>query len=191
MSDNALKKEFKHSDVQRIRNIVNKDFTSKTKSQTGYKRSHSRHEEGDIWEEGGKTWTIKDGIRQNVTKLDAAKKAVKVPFACPKCQKSINSDLSKQVYKVNKMCLDCFVAFEAELQRSGLYDSYVKQIRKGNILHFAKELEQWLAEAVEYDNTYVTEHGDIEDWKSNESAAKLKLTNELTEYIEYLKSKVE
>ena len=35
MSDNALKKEFKPSDVQRIRNLVNKDYTSKTKDQSG------------------------------------------------------------------------------------------------------------------------------------------------------------
>ena len=48
--DNMLKKEFKSSDVQRVRNIVNKDFTSKTKSQTGYQRRHERHKEGDVWE---------------------------------------------------------------------------------------------------------------------------------------------
>ena len=31
MSDNALKKEFKPSDVERIRNLVNKDYTLKDK----------------------------------------------------------------------------------------------------------------------------------------------------------------
>ena len=31
---NALKKEFKHSDVERIRNLVKKDFTNKTKAQS-------------------------------------------------------------------------------------------------------------------------------------------------------------
>ena len=34
MNESKLKKEFKESDVQRVRNIVNKDFTSKTKNQT-------------------------------------------------------------------------------------------------------------------------------------------------------------
>ena len=43
MRDNTLKKEFKRSDVDRIRNIVNKDFTSKTKSQSGYKKSSKRN----------------------------------------------------------------------------------------------------------------------------------------------------
>ena len=32
MNESKLKKEFKQSDVQRVRNIVNKDFTSKTKN---------------------------------------------------------------------------------------------------------------------------------------------------------------
>ena len=57
-NESLLKKEFKQSDVQRVRNLVNKNFTSKTKSQTGYKKSSQRHQEGDIWEEGGKQWTI-------------------------------------------------------------------------------------------------------------------------------------
>jgi hypothetical protein len=32
------------------------------------------HKEGDIWEQGGRTWTIRDGIKENVTKLDKLKK---------------------------------------------------------------------------------------------------------------------
>ena len=36
--ETLLKKDFKESDVQRVRNLVNKDFTSGTKLQTGYKK---------------------------------------------------------------------------------------------------------------------------------------------------------
>ena len=54
--DSLLKKEFKQSDVQRVRNLVNKDFTSKTKIQTGYSKNNKRYKEGDVWEEGSKTW---------------------------------------------------------------------------------------------------------------------------------------
>ena len=36
MSESLLKKEFKESDVQRARNLVNKDFTKKTKFKTRY-----------------------------------------------------------------------------------------------------------------------------------------------------------
>ena len=41
--ETLLKKDFKESDVQRIRNIVNKDFTSGTKIQTGYRKSSKKH----------------------------------------------------------------------------------------------------------------------------------------------------
>ena len=37
--ESLLKKEFNQSDVQRVRNLVNKDFTGKTKVQAGYKKS--------------------------------------------------------------------------------------------------------------------------------------------------------
>ena len=37
-SESLLKKEFKEADVQRVRNLVNKDFTAKTKDQVGYKK---------------------------------------------------------------------------------------------------------------------------------------------------------
>ena len=46
MNESKLKKEFKESDVQRVRNIVNKDFTSKTKNQTGYQKKYLTHSEG-------------------------------------------------------------------------------------------------------------------------------------------------
>ena len=53
MHKGGLKKEFNKSDVQRIRNIVNKDYTSKTKFQSGYSKNSTLREEGDIWEENG------------------------------------------------------------------------------------------------------------------------------------------
>jgi hypothetical protein len=34
MSESLLKKDFKESDIQRVRNLVNKDYTSSTKAQS-------------------------------------------------------------------------------------------------------------------------------------------------------------
>lgn len=191
MNESALKKEFNKSDVERIRNLVNKDYTSNTKSQTGYKRSYKRYKEGDIWEEGGKQWTIKNGLKQNITKLDAAKKAAQVPLACPKCGGSMSYHLSKKVYKINKMCFHCFIDYEAELRRNGLFEDYLMHARKGNLKFFINELEQKFAEAVETEDTFVTEQGDIETWKSNKSQSKTQMTEKFQEYITYLKSKLD
>lgn len=191
MSESALKKEFKRSDVERIRNLVKKDFTSSTKQQSGYKKSSKRHKEGDIWEESGKTWTIKNGVKQNVTKLDAAKKAVQIPLTCPKCGGSMSYHLSKKIYKINKMCFDCFIDYEAELRKNGLYEDYLMHARKGNLKYFIKELEDQFKEALETDDTFVTEQGDIEDWNVNKTAVKKQMTEKFQEYISYLKSKVD
>ena len=98
MSDNALKKEFRPSDVERIRNLVNKDYTSKTKYQSGYKRTSNRHKEGDVWVKNKKTWTIKDGIKQTISKMDAIKKEIFMPLCCPKCGKVMKGQLDKHLF---------------------------------------------------------------------------------------------
>lgn len=192
MNDSTLKKEFKKSDVERVRNLVNKDFTSKTKSQTGYRKTSKRHKEGEIWEESGKQWTIKNGLKQNITKLDSAKKAIKIPLVCPKCSKPMTSHIDKQCYKINNMCLDCLVDYEVELKKSGLWEQYVLHSRKGNLKYFIEEVEQKMDEFInEQDETYVTEQGDIESWNSNDSQAKIEMSEKLQEYITYLKSKLD
>ena len=43
MNESLLKKDFKESDVQRVRNLVNKDFTSKTKQQVGYQKKYVKY----------------------------------------------------------------------------------------------------------------------------------------------------
>ena len=62
MSDNMLKREFRERDVQRMRNIITKDYTAKTVTQVGYTKAQIEHKEGDVWEENGKKWTIKNNI---------------------------------------------------------------------------------------------------------------------------------
>ncbi|MDA7492362.1 hypothetical protein N8445_00185 [bacterium] len=192
MNDSTLKKEFKKSDVERVRNLVNKDFTSKTKSQTGYRKTSKRYKEGEIWEESGKQWTIKNGLKQNITKLDSAKQAIKIPLVCPKCGKPMTSYIDKQCYKINNMCLDCLVDYEVELKKSGLWEQYLLHSRKGNLKYFIEEVEQKMDEFInEQDETYVTEQGDIESWNSNDSQAKIEMSEKLQEYITYLKSKLD
>lgn len=190
MNENVLKKEFKHSDVQRVRNLVNKDFTAKTKLQSGYQSKTLRHKEGDTWEEKGKTWTIKNGIKQNITKLDSFKKSVRVPFKCPKCGGSMKHHLAKKMYKIHGFCFDpCTVEMEADLRKAGLYEAYEKKMMQGNIKNFAKDIEQWVMDYVYRENTFVTEQGDIEDWKSNSNHDE-KILENLKIYLDNLKKHV-
>lgn len=184
--ESLLKKEFKQSDVQRVRNLVKKDFTSSTKLQTGYKKSSERHKEGDIWEESGKQWTIKNGIKQNITKLDSAKKAIRIPLTCPKCGGSMKHWLNKKMYKIHGFCFDpCTVEMEASLRRAGLYKQYEERMMQGNMKAFAKDVEEWAIDLISSQDTFVTEAGDVEDWKSNSTKDK-EILNNVKEYVKHL-----
>lgn len=189
--ESLLKKEFKQSDVQRVRNIVNKDFTASTKHQTGYQKVRKKYKEGDTWEESGKMWTIKNGIKQNITKLDKAKKAIRVPLCCPKCGGSMKHHLSKKMYKIHGFCFDCTVEMEGKLQIAGLYEEYEKNMLKGNLKAFGEDMQSYILDELNKESTYVTEDGVVEDWKGMSKEYKEKVLNELNNYMSILQSHLE
>jgi len=190
--ESLLKREFTSKDVNRARNLVNKNFSAKTVDGVGYSKAHIAYSEGDIWEENGRTWTIKDGLRQNITKLDSAKKAFQIPLRCPKCGGSMKHNLAQKMYKIHGFCFDpCTVNYEAELRKAGLYESYEKNMMKGSMKAFARDVEQWVLDSLETVDTYVTEQGDVEDWNSNDSKFKEQITSDLKEYLNHLKSHID
>ncbi len=88
MKESVLKKDFKEKDVQRLRNLVTKKYGEKISTSVGFTNNiHEVYVEGDVWEIDGKKWTIKDGIKQNVTKLDKARETINFPLFCPACKK--------------------------------------------------------------------------------------------------------
>ena len=189
--ESLLKKEFKESDIQRARNIINKDFTSSTKIQTGYRKNKKRYKEGDIWTESGKQWTIKNGIKQNITKLDEAKKALRLPLRCPKCGGSMEHHLAKKMYKIHGFCFDpCTVEYEAELRKAGLYEAYERRMITGNINSFIDDIEAWVLQSIEDKNDFVTEAGDIEDWGKLSTKDKKKILDNLKGYTDYIRKQL-
>ena len=67
--ENVLKKEFNKRDVERMRNLVKGNAGDRTTQSIGYSKKQEIHKEGDVWEENDRTWTIENGLKQNVTKL--------------------------------------------------------------------------------------------------------------------------
>ena len=189
--ESLLKKEFTSKDVNRARNLVKKDFSAKTVDGVGYAKAHVAYKEGDVWEENGRTWTIKNGLRQNITKLDAAKKAFQIPLACPKCQRSMKHHLAQKMYKIHKMCFECVIDYEAQLRRAGLYEQYEKTMMQGGMKAFAKDIEAWALEMINSSDTFVTEQGDVEDWNSTNNKVKAELTKKLQEYLKYINSHID
>ena len=176
--ESLLKKDFNRSDVERIRNLVKKDFTSGTKIGIGYEKVSDVHNEGDVWEQDGKTWTLKNGLKQSITKLDAAKKALQIPLSCPKCGGPMKHHLAKKMYKIHGFCFDpCTVDYEANLRKLGLYEQYEKRMIQGNMRAFTQDIELWLKDHIQSSNTFVTEQGDVEEWKSNSNSDSQALKN--------------
>ncbi len=183
MSDNVLKKEFAQKDVNRLRNLITKKYGDSTGVQSGYQKQNEEHVEGDVWEQNGKQWTIKDGIRQNVTKLDNFKQLSVIPLTCPECNNAIKTIYDKRMYNIHKKCLNCVTTYETQLKATGQYEEYAKNLIKGNINTQLDDYEEYLNSISENINRYevVSEDGVIEKWKGgsieNIAEAKKQLDN--------------
>lgn len=191
-NESKLIKDWKEKDVQRMRNIIKKDYTAKTTTQIGYTKSQIDHKEGDIWEESGKRWTIKNGIKQTVTRMDKLRETVNLPLTCPKCGKAMkNHKLNKQMWGIHKMCFDCVITMETELKRTGKFEEYARNLTTRGIKVYINELEQFMLELALTDNneSFVTEDGDIEKW-AGKGIDKTKITQDLQEYIQKLKEHI-
>jgi hypothetical protein len=165
--ETLLQKEFQKRDIQRIRNLVSGNQGDATQTQVGYTAKQINRSEGDIWEEFGRKWTIKNGIKMSVTKLDRAKTASFVPLLCPNCAKPMKGGHDKKMFFIHNKCLDCVIKFETQLKIDGKYQEYEDKIIKANanfaLDEFVNGFESFL-DSVDSDSGFITEQGDIEDW---------------------------
>jgi bacterioferritin-associated ferredoxin len=169
-----LKKEFKRKDVDRARNILTGKSGASSETQVGYKKKRVDYKEGDVWVENKKTWTIKDGIKQTVSKMDAIKKEIFVPLCCPKCSKVMKHHLDISNYKIHKNCHDCVVKFEHKLRLKGEYNNYLKKLQLKNRLTEIDEMESMFLDLANQSNEgYISEHGELERWKGGVDTSKM------------------
>ena len=160
-----LKKEFRKKDVNRARNLIMGKTGASTGTQIGYNKEIKEYKEGDVWTEGRKTWTIKNGIKQTISKLDKIKKEVFMPLCCPKCNKVMKKRLDKPHYKLHKKCYDCVIDFEGKLRVKGKYNDYIKKLKGKNSIDILNELESTLLDAINTSNEgFVSEDGVVERW---------------------------
>lgn len=185
MNDNVLKKEFRKNDVERMRNLVKGKHGDKTTQGVGYTKKYEHRAEGDVWEEDGRTWTIRNGLKQNITKMDKFKKMGKLPLFCPECNTLMNKNLDKKVFPAYQKCFDCVVDYEAELQKQGKSKEYFDDMHNTHISNVQSEYENFIKEKMnENSESYITERGDKEDWKGG--LDKEKLTKDLQEGLKFL-----
>jgi DNA-directed RNA polymerase subunit M/transcription elongation factor TFIIS len=187
MKDNVLKKEFSKKDVQRARNLITGNTGARTTEGVGYTKKYEHHKEGDVWEENGRKWTIKNGLKQNITKMDKFKKLGKMPLFCPECNTLMKKELDKKVFPAYQKCFDCIVDYEAELHKQGKAKDYFKGLQHQHIQSAIDGYKAFMESAIKESNSnFVTEAGDVENWKGGKS--KEELEQELQEGIEFLES---
>ena len=188
--ETVLKKEFQKKDVERLRNLMQGKYGEKTRSSVGFSQAEVFHDEGDIWEADDRTWTIKDGIKQNITKLDKAKKEHNMPLFCPKCSKLMKR-VDKPYYNVHKYCLHCHARAEDKLKAEGKYEEHYNEINNKTIDGRIEEFKQYINEKLkESNNSFVSENGEVEKWVGGLDADKVEeYTNQAIQLLEGMKTK--
>ena len=184
--ETLLKKEFKKKDVTRARNLLAGKFGAKTTVQSGYEASEVVRKEGDIWQERGKSWTIKNGVQISISRFSKERKSIKIPLTCPNCGGPMNHHLHKESYKFYGFCLDCLVKFEDQLQQKGLYEDFVKARTENNLTYFKNNLMVYLAERLKENSNFVTSDGDIEEWEGDDAATHEKFKKNVETFLNKL-----
>jgi hypothetical protein len=186
MQDSVLKKQFAEKDIQRIRNIVKGKNGERITHGVGYIQEIQEYSEGDVWQEDGRIWTIKNGIKQNITKLDKFKKT-STPLFCPQCKNVMDKQLDPHYYKSYGCCLDCRSTFETKLKIEGKWEDYIKETFNKEIDQTIEEFKVFYKERLEESNQgTVTENGDVENWVG--SINKERAEESFKETIQYLEN---
>ena len=80
---------------QQIKNRLKKDDSLKVSM---YVADKVKRKEGEKWEEDGKLYEWKNGIKQSISKLQDAK----TPYWCPQCKQSMNGRLDYKMYRIHR-----------------------------------------------------------------------------------------
>lgn len=145
--------------------------------------------EGDVWEDDdGRKWTVKNGIKQTVTKLDSAK----TPWFCPVCDKSMSHRFDTKFWRLRGKCMDCVVKEETQIRKEGRWKEYEESIMKANYISAIKDRIEELQhhhdtlsepEIIHADETRILM---VERWNVDLD----KIKNDIMEEIEVLKNKL-
>lgn len=131
-------------------------------------KKYEKHIEGDVWEEQGKQWTIKNGLKRTVNSMDKQRKEQLIPLACPTCGKVMkNHYLDEKMWAIHKTCFDCVIDMEHAIMKSGKWADYQKHKVVANADAFIKDVESFMDDYADssVSSGHVTEDGLVEKWK--------------------------
>jgi len=185
-NQSSMYREFRSKDVNRMRNLLMGKSGDKTQTMTGYEKSSQDYNEGDVWTDAfGKNWTIKNGVKQSVTKNDKFKQLAILPMKCPRCENLMKTDdLNKKMYHIHGHCFDCTIKIEQQLKLEGKWHDYEAGKVKANLKTSLEDFEQAVDTWYTQQDSFVSEDGDVENWTQGD---KSKIYNEIKTNLEQIK----
>ena len=71
---------------------------------------------------------------------------VRMPWFCPKCQKTMKKRLDDKFWRMMGHCFDCQVDFENQLRIKGEFENYARSLELENRKAYVRDLKQSLEE---------------------------------------------
>lgn len=114
----------------------------------GWTPENIERSEGETWtDDDGKMWTVKNGIKQSITKLQDAK----TPWWCPKCERAMNHRFDDKFYRLYDMCYTCTIDTHTKMMLDGTWEEFEQKKLKENEIAWLKD---HIIECKEYIRTF-------------------------------------
>ena len=91
--------------------------------------------EGETFTEYGKSYIIKNGIKQAVSVTQDAR----MPWWCPKCSKPMNHRFDRKFYYLRNWCYNCNIEWEGQLRIDGKWEAFEKRMVRENEKAFLRD----------------------------------------------------
>ena len=101
--------------------------------------------EGERWEEEGKAYELKNGVKQSIPRM----MNVRMPWWCPKCSQPMNHKYDRKFYYLRDMCYNCNIEFEGQMRINGTYEAFEKRIMRENEKAFIRDKLQEYRDYIE------------------------------------------
>ena len=114
----------------------------------GYEgKTTNQRKEGEEWTDArGRSWTIKDGKRKQITKVPPRGFDKCNGWEGSDCEKLILKTIDQETYNRMGRCRVCQIEFEADLHRKGKWNEWVADMEKKRWESILAEYEQEMKE---------------------------------------------
>ena len=134
--------------------------------------------------------------KKSAERFDSLKE-FRMPWFCPKCNKTMKKRLDNKFWRIQGVCFDCVLEMENKLRIDGKYESYEKRKVLQNRLSWVEDMIQGIEEwKNEGDVTFLNQNRpdgysvDEEKWNQDPEHIKT-LTDEAMTEMNKIKSEVE